>query len=198
MKDMPKNLEQPLKKAFNEDCVATTIVLARRVLADNPTDSLTLNRLGNVLSSVSRFTEAEIVLRDALEHSPENRKHVALANLGLLFELQGQYDTAANWFRKTIDRKPDDATGYIFLGATLARAGKLFEAEEIYRQGTQCARGCIDEAWCNLGLVLRGLERFKESRKCFELAIEIDPEYDDAMDALADVKSAMGWQQSDG
>ena len=59
-----------------------------------------------------------------------------------------------------------------------------------------CKEGCIYEAHHNLGLVLRGQGRLDEACKCFEKAIELDPEYDAAKEALTDVLAAIACQKS--
>jgi len=48
-----------------------------------------------------------------------------------------------------------------------------------------------DEAWHNLGLILRAQDRLAESADCFERALAIDCNYTAAQDALADVTLAM-------
>lgn len=50
-----------------------------------------------------------------------------------------------------------------------------------------CPEGCIDEAYHNLGLILRAQGRLREAADCFRRAIELDPEYDNAKEALDDV-----------
>lgn len=50
-----------------------------------------------------------------------------------------------------IESAPDDATFRIFLGAILATQGRFTEAEEAHRTALACSKGCIDEAYLNLG-----------------------------------------------
>ena len=111
--------------------------------------------------------------------------------MGHLYRYRGDYHQAETWYQKAIDSDPTEATGYIYLGAALARQGKLREAEAAHRAGTRCEEGCIDEAYHNLGLVLRGQGRLREARESFEKAVEMDPEYADALAALDDVNLAL-------
>jgi len=186
-----EQLRKELRDAFNADRPAATIVLARKVLEDNAEDALTLTRLGYALSELANYEEAETVLKHALENTSESKRYIVLAKMGHLFRFQGDYETAAEWYRKTMSSNSNDTTGYIFLGAALARQGKLDEAETIHRAATECKDGCIDEAYHNLGLVLRGQGRLEESRVCFVKALEIDPDYEAAQDALDDVIEAI-------
>lgn len=78
----------------------------------------------------------------------------------------------------------------IYLGLTLALQGRLRDAERVHRSATQCLEGCIDEAFYNLGLVLRAQERYQEAAECFREAIRRDPKYRIARRALRDVELA--------
>jgi tetratricopeptide (TPR) repeat protein len=104
-----------------------------------------------------------------------------------LYKFAGDFEQAAAWYRKTIETFPHDATGYVYLGCLLARQGRLLEAEEVHRAGTQCIEGCLDEAFLNLGFVLRAREQFEEAAECFREAIRQDPAYKAAKEALRDV-----------
>jgi tetratricopeptide (TPR) repeat protein len=116
---------------------------------------------------------------------------IPFGKMGHLFLQSGDYDQAAEWYRKMIDVDPNDATGYIYLGAVLAQQGRLREAEETHRKATECSEGCIDEAFLNLGLVLRAQERFQEAAECFRKAIDLDPKYREAKMALRDTEQCL-------
>ena len=88
---------------------------------------------------------------------------------------------------------PEDATYRIFLGGVLATQGRLHDAEEVHRLAIASVEGCIDEAYLNLGLVLRAQERFPEAADCFREAIRLDPEYRAARRALRDVERGIKW-----
>ena len=128
-----QQLQHALREAFAADHPATTIVLARRVLADNPNDAATWTRLGHALSEIANHDEAENALKTALLFGGDVRREIVYGTRGHLFKFRGDYETAANWYRKAIDSNPDNASGYIFLGAALARQGKLAEAEAAHR-----------------------------------------------------------------
>jgi Flp pilus assembly protein TadD len=113
-----------------------------------------------------------------------------------LFREKGDFAVAEQWYRAAIEHSPRDAQGYILLGAMLARLGRLDEAEQTHRQATLCTAGCIDEAYHNLGLVLRAVERFSEALSCFESALRIDPQYKVARIAARDVKRVLRMRKS--
>ena len=86
---------------------------------------------------------------------------------------------------------PDDAAPRVLLGAVYARSGRLLDAEATHRAAVTCSNGPVDEAWLNLGLVLRGLERFDEAEFCLRKAVELDPDDEMAHDTLEDIRSSL-------
>jgi tetratricopeptide (TPR) repeat protein len=174
---------------------ALTILEARRFLREWPTNGPAWLLLGIALIELARYEEAEQSLAKALEFVPTEKRRIPLWHMGHLFLNCGDYDQAVQWYRKAIQASPGDATGYIFLGALLARQGRLHDAEEAYRAGTACDEGCIDEAFLNLGNVLRALERFDAAAECYREAIRIDPNYRIAKQALRDARRSSRFQQ---
>jgi tetratricopeptide (TPR) repeat protein len=109
-----------------------------------------------------------------------------------MYQYWGRPAEAEPWFRKAIEINPEEVSSYIFLGACQARQGKLKDAEDTHRAATQWKDSfLLDEAYHNLGLVLRGQDRWVEAAECFRKAIEITPTYADALAALEDVEMAI-------
>lgn len=169
---------------------ALRIELLRRFVRDHPDHGPAWALLGGALGDLSQFGEAEVALHRAMDLARPRMATYIASDLGTLFRHKGDYGAAEQWFRRAIDLSPDDAQGYIYLGALLARAGRLSEAEEVHRRGTACVAGCVDEAYHNLGLVLRALGRYAEAGDCFDKALDIDPHYRDARAARRDVQKA--------
>jgi tetratricopeptide (TPR) repeat protein len=92
---------------------------------------------------------------------------------------------------QAIDARPEDATAYIYLGVMLAKNGQLDEAEALHRRTTACADGCLDEAYLNLGHVLRAKDRYLDALECFRAALRRDPLYEAAQEALADIEQVL-------
>lgn len=168
-----------------------TVVRARAFLAVFPTYGPAWHRLGQALIAIARYEEAQQALLKAIEYCPTEKLCLPYAAMGHLFSESGDHSRAAEWFRRAIEAAPDDCIGHIYLGGLLARQGRLVEAEEVHRAGTRCAEGCVDEAFLNLGLVLRAQGRFKEAAECFEEALRRDPNDRDAKRALRDVTACM-------
>ena len=82
----------------------------------------------------------------------------------------------------------------MFLGSVLARQGRLAEAKRCHRQATRAPeddRLARDEAYFNLGLIFRAERRYREALACFDRAIALDSKYTAALEAQADVRSAL-------
>lgn len=161
--------------------------MAERWLEDHPNDKLVTLKYAEMLYLLTRYDDAIQVYLDALEKFPADRCLV-YAGLGGLYRYRGQFTEAETWYRKATEANPDQAAYFIFLGAIQARQGKLAEAEASHRRATKCSTGCIDEAWHNLGLVLRGQGYLLDAADCFREAIKRDPKYEDSKQALRDVE----------
>ena len=186
--DESEKLWRAVKRFDRQDMVCCTQTLAKRYLANCPDRGPAWLCYGIALYAVARYTEALIALRRAARLCPPTKLHIVQNHFGHLYQQRGSFRRAEAWFRSAITSCPSDATSYIYLGGLLALEGHLSEAEAIHRQATLCADGCIDEAFFNLGLVLRAQERYPEARSCFQRALEIDPKYKPAKKALSDVE----------
>lgn len=172
------------------DNIATTVELCRLQLKRFPDDAPTWITYGRVLSDVSLFGDAEAAFRRAFELAPRHQHVYLLVDMGTVFDRRGDAAAAENCYRRAVATDEDHACGYIFLGGMLARQGRLEEAVAVHRRGTQCKRGAIDEAFHNLGLILRAMGRYDDAIASFDAALEIDPEYQVAKEARVDCLKA--------
>ena len=182
--------------ASRAEHLAAMVVLARKLLEIDPQDGITWLYLGSALCALANYDEAELALQNALKYSKNSIHYIAYHHMGQACERRGDYEAAVRRYRMAIDLRPHDAGEYIFLGAILATQGRLAEAEEVNRSATACSEGPIDEAHYSLGYALRCQGRLDEACQCFEKAIELDPEYDAAKEALADVRAAIAYRNS--
>ena len=178
-----------LWRAWDKPLPALTVLRARRYLARYPEDWRGWIILGSTLTDLARYEEAAGALENSLRSVPKQARAIVFVKFGHLHREKGEYDRAGEWFQRAIDADPTDAAGRIYLGAVLAKQGRLAEAEAVHRGATEdCYEGCIDEAFLNLGFVLRAQERFAEARGAFLEALRINPGYDYARRALRDVE----------
>jgi tetratricopeptide (TPR) repeat protein len=133
---------------------------------------------GVILYELARYEEAEHALKMAIPNLPPEHLDHAHVHLGHLYRARGDYESAEKWYRKAVESECNDAGRYIYLGAMLAKKGDLVGAEAAHRNATHCTQGSLDEAYLNLGFVLRAQERYHEALECFERALELDPQYE--------------------
>ena len=176
---------QQFRRAKHVGC---TVELARRYLASHPKHCVVWLYYADALYDMARYTESLAALRRAVRLWPSKMLHLVYYRFGNIHKQRGAFRLAERWYRRAIEVSPSNATYRIFLGSFLARAGRLQEAEAVHRRATRCKEGCIDEAFLNLGLVLRALERYADARKCFQRALVIDPKYKAAREELSDVE----------
>ncbi len=193
------NVREPVRQriidACNNDQAATCVILACAWLRNHPDDLYVIHCYAEMLYQMTRYEEAVLVYQDAIERFPDHRWGI-WNQLGHLYRYRGDLEQAAAWYQLAVVENPDDATSYIFLGAVQARQGHLELAEQTFRRATKCLEGCVDEAYHNLGLVLRGQGRLMEAKECFEQALVIDDDYHEAVDALRDVITAIEIESS--
>lgn len=179
-----------IRVACRNNWAATTIRLGLRWLQSHPDDLRVILDYAEMLFQLTRYDEAIKLYLDAIDRF-EDERWALFNQMGNLHRYRGDFVTAEQWYQKAIDEDPDEAASYVFLGAAQARQGKLTQAEKTHRRATQCPDGPVDEAYHNLGLVLRGQDRLAEAADCFRKAIELCPQYPDAAEALQDVEAAL-------
>jgi len=187
-RDEAKAQLREIRRFWRAKHVGCTAELARRYLAAHPKDGFVWYYYADALCDMARHTEALTALRRAARLWPPKKLHLLYHRFGDIHKQRGAFRLAERWYRRAIEVSPSNATSRIFLGGFLARAGRLQEAEAVHRRATRCKEGCIDEAFLNLGLVLRALERYADARKCFQRALVINPKYKAAREALSDVE----------
>lgn len=187
-------MRQSIKSAARDGQAATTVILSEHYLKAHPGEVGVSLDYAEMLSDMARHEEAIRVYENVLTVVPagsESRWSI-LAAIGSVHRKWGRLPDAEPWFKKAIEASPEQTAPYILLGACLARQGKLREAEEAHRAAIANGKSDLtDEAYHNLGLVLRGQRRWGEAATCFRKALEITPDYEGAAEALKDVERAM-------
>jgi len=186
-----KELMKRLMDAHHEGHPALTIEISKRYLAQYPGDAWALMFFGMALQDVARYGEARSAYDHALALLPPEDHRRVYKQLGMLEQDQSNIALAESWYRRAVEASPDDATAYIYLGAMLAKNGRLDEAEAYHRRATECMNGCIDEAYLNLGYVLRAKEMYLDALHCFREASARDPLDSATQAALADMDQVL-------
>lgn len=161
--------------------------LTLRQLVARPDDFGLLLELATHELTFCRYDEAKAAMDHAERFCPPKAMKWLLARRGQWSEGLGDRTAAIGHYLSAHELDPDEATFLIFAGSAAFKAGQADRAIEFATRATQCAKGCIDEAYFNLGGYLLALRRYSEARDCYLKALEIDPNYGIAQTRLEDV-----------
>jgi len=186
------------KESFNQISLAddrgqTAVVveLCKKHLRKFPKDCAAWLYYGMAQIDLARYAEAEKAIRQTITFCPQKALPIAYSQMGHLFKAKGDFKLAASWYRKASNHKPQDATYHIFLGSNAFKRGLLKQCETYCRRALKCPKGCLDEAYFNLGGILLGKRKYAEAIECYQEALKIDPKYKIARERLDDAKLAL-------
>jgi tetratricopeptide (TPR) repeat protein len=176
------------KKADKEDRQASVIELLHGYLKLRPSDGYMWYIFGDALRIIGLNDEAERALNTALELCPEKRGWI-LTRLARLQNSAGRYAEAENSYAQACTDPKFADVGWLWImrGANLASATQLRAAEHCHRRALTFHDEHVDrdEAYLNLGYVLRAQGRYAEAADAFQNALEITPDDSEALEARA-------------
>jgi Tfp pilus assembly protein PilF len=109
--------------------------------------------------------------------------------LGWIYHNQGRTDDAIAECKKAVELDPDLGNPYNDIGAYLIEKGDYDGAIGWLEKATSSRRyQSYHFPWYNLGRAYAAKELFKRAAECFEQALEIEPDYKEAEDALRRLK----------
>jgi Flp pilus assembly protein TadD len=105
-------------------------------------------------------------------------------------EAESQYKKAVEAYKKYLDANPEDGEAHYNLGQTYANLGNYSEAIRSYRQATKLK---TDDPgiYYDLGVAHTKLAQYDVAAAAFSKALEIDPEYYRAQDALDEAREGV-------
>jgi len=139
------------------------------------------NNLGMLLIDTGRFQEAVELFRKAIAAEPL----FASAHYGLGVALQnlGDNTNAAVCYQKALTLKPDFYASWVNLGLICYAIGSAEVAVHCYNEAIGLCPGNA-ELYFQLGLAYMMLERFADATRAFSKALEFQPDFTLAKDAL--------------
>lgn len=168
-------MRQSAKDAYRDDREPVVIELLTPYLIHKPADAYAWHMLGDALRVVGRFLESERALLRALELAPDSKRCAVCSRLAQLYNDMGRYADAEHYYSDLTADSEWTGLGWLWVmrGANLAILGNYELAEKCHRKATTLGDVDLDEAWLNLGLVLRAQGRYEDAisalRKCLQL-----------------------------
>jgi tetratricopeptide (TPR) repeat protein len=194
MEPEQKKLWKKMMDEWDNNNVSCHLHFAKLYTAQYPSDMFGWIALADALFNMARYNEA----RNALEKSkllcPKENLHIVFHQIGHLYKEKGNYPKAKKWYRKSIENNAT-TRNFIFLGSCLAKQGKFKEAKECHRKAIEISSDPPDEAYFNLGLILRAEKKFEKALESFEKALEFDPEYKIVEEAKIDIIKLLNFRK---
>lgn len=145
-----------------------------------------------LLSELGNNAKAFEILEKVKPNEDDNEKYSVMyyRELASVYKEVGAYDKAIFYFDKCIALSPNHTSGYILKGGCLAVAGR-FEAAKAEHLKAITLDGNPEEAFYNLALINRAEGKLELALDYCKKAIEIDHDYEDALEFFDDLNSAI-------
>jgi tetratricopeptide (TPR) repeat protein len=193
--DHAEDVYEKIELADEKQQIGYARILCELYLKDNPNHGPALIRYAINLISLGQYSLAQKALDHAEEVVKKEHLQYVLAQRGHLLRERGEFEAAEAMYLRAHELDPINATYLIFAGLVAFQSGNISRAIQFTRQATQCAGGCVDEAYFNLGGYLLSDRQYPEAAKCYHKALEIDPQYAIAKERLRDVESILAFQE---
>jgi Flp pilus assembly protein TadD len=150
---------------------------------------------GKELYRDDQDAEAVLAFLEAIRLDPDLAEaHFRLAlgyeSLGKREEAESQYKKAVAAYKKYLDDNRNDPESHYNLGQTYAGLGQYSEAIRQYREATKLKEDDPD-IYYDLGVAHTKLAQYDAAAVAFEKALEVDPEYYRAQEALDEAKEGI-------
>jgi tetratricopeptide (TPR) repeat protein len=148
--------------------------------------ALELFQKGYQLQMQGELERAADLYRRSIATCPTAEAHTFL---GWTYHFQGRNEAAIEECRKAIEADPSLGNPYNDIGAYLIELKRGEEAIPWLEQATRAERyTSYHLPWFHLGTVYQSLEWYRKAIECFENALDIEPEYRPASEALDKVR----------
>jgi tetratricopeptide (TPR) repeat protein len=158
--------------------------LGRQKVVDNPDDAKPRFELGNLLAEMGRTDESSVQYECALKLAPGSPP--VLAALGSIRYRQGRYGNAAQFYRDSLDRDPDQPETRRNLATALITGGEWAEARDELAELAEKHGGMHDVRFLQ-GLVAKELGDLRQAVELLANELEAWPGNRRAAEMLADL-----------
>jgi tetratricopeptide (TPR) repeat protein len=190
-RELLRKLSEEMHAADDADEIGYVRHLCELILEERPKHTPTLLLHARNLMLLSQYDEAAKLLERIEATILPEHQHMLHSCRGHLAQHRGYFAEADACFMKAHELAPREARYLIYAGSAAFGRGDIERAEHLTRRATECPEGCIEEAWFNLGGSLLSQKRYQEAKKCYQRALELDPDYDIAMARLVDVNKIL-------
>jgi tetratricopeptide (TPR) repeat protein len=123
------------------------------------------------------YPQSEWRLKEGLKLYPRNEK--IYLELGHLYISKGEYNQAANLFKKVISINPANDKAYVGLGSLYKMEGNYVQAEALFEKAIRLNHS-NDVAYTSLGWICRDNDDYNSAKELFKKAIKLNPRNDSA------------------
>jgi tetratricopeptide (TPR) repeat protein len=175
------------RAANRDDREPVAIELLASYLRHRANDAEAWRIFADALYEVGRFRECERALFRATELGPAEERIDVSLRIARLYYAMGRHAEAERYYLDVTSDKRWSDHGWLWImrGANLARLGDFPLAEKCHRAALQCCYVDIDEAWLNIGLVLRAQAKYADAAQALHKCLEIEPSCANARVALS-------------
>lgn len=159
---------------------------------ENPDDASGLIAKAMINTQLSNFIEAEKTLKsiDLNKNKSSQFLKAYYIEWASLYDGKNELEKAIEFYDKRIAIDPEQTSGYIYKGGALAKLGRYEEAKKIHLHATKL-EGDPEEAYTNLGLILRAELKLEEAKDAFENSLKLCSNDESVEKKLEDVTNAI-------
>ena len=178
--------------AFDE--AKSTLLQAWAIYQEDNITPYYLGRIyGNegVLDSAIHFFKSTVAIGDADSSRLENYQ-TAMFNVGLIYSMQEQWDSAAGWYRRyRTEVNPDDSQALTGLARSLEKSGQRERALQLYDSVLARAPKMDAMDLFRTGEALFTAEQYHKAARAFSLGLEKTPQFRPGLYNLANTYLAI-------
>ena len=180
-----------IESCWKEGLFATTLKLIQKFIDKYPRKPQAWLILGDCYLNFALFNNARNAFEKSMKLCPTSKKDLPYHYMGLLYREKGNYRTAEKWHKKALGINPKESIYFVFLGSSLVRQEKYYEAKMLYQKAIRYNISPLDEIYLNLGYIYRAEGKYKQAKECLENALNVDLKYEEARIALRDCNNCI-------
>lgn len=117
----------------------------------------------------------------------ESNTELSCKQQGLEFLKSGKLDEAIELLGSTLEKDPDDPEIHMYLGMVYFKKGDRLHSIHHFEEALRLDESA--KSYFNLGMVYENAHRMDEAVREYRMALELDPNYTKAVDAINRIKT---------